>query len=97
MSVTMNSSEVVINLPSRVYDDLLALKTGISQTPVDIITELVKEASQHRAWLQDVAKLRAQIRENGGLQVGTSEEQIIENLKQTRNEIFDKDYAHLYR
>lgn len=97
MSVAMQSSEVVIHLPGQVYDDLLALQTETLQTPVDVIAELVKEANQHRAWVQDVARLRARIREDGGLHIGSTDEQIVDHLKQTRTEIFDKNYAHLYR
>mgnify|MGYP006955168391 CR=1 FL=1 len=41
--------------------------------------------------------LREQIRREGGLHVGATKEDVVERLRQTRREIFDAEYAHLYR
>jgi len=40
---------------------------------------------------------REQIRQDGGLQVGTTKDEVVERLRQTRREIFEAEYAHLYR
>jgi hypothetical protein len=40
--------------------------------------------------------LREQIRQEGGLSVGLTKEELVERLRQTRTEIFEAEYAHLY-
>jgi len=52
---------------------------------------------QQREWLQDLTVLRRQIKESGGLQVGLTKETVIAQLHRVRREIFDAEYAHLYR
>ena len=54
-------------------------------------------ASQRRDWLRDLTTLGEQIRQDGGLQVGATREEVVERLRQTRREIFEAEYAHLYR
>ncbi len=97
MSRLSNSSQVTIRLPKQVYDDLLSLQSALLTTPIEIITELVKEARQHHDWLEELAQLRAQIREDGGLPIGANEDEVIETLRRTRETVFNEEYAHLYR
>ena len=54
-------------------------------------------AYQRRAWLHGWAELRSLIEQEGGLQVGATKEEIVEKMRQTRYEIFEAEYAHLYR
>lgn len=65
--------------------------------PVAILFQLIKAARQRRAWLDDLAALREQITQEGGLQVGNMKEEIVEQPRRTRYEIFEAEYAHLYR
>lgn len=97
MSRLSKTSQVTIRLPKQVYDDLLSLQSASLPTPVEIITELVREARQHHDWLEDLAQLRVQIRQDGGLQIGTNEDDVIETLRRTRETVFSEEYAHLYR
>lgn len=62
-----------------------------------LAARLVVAANQRRAWLRNLATLREQIRQDGGLQVGTTKDEVVERLRQTRREIFEAEYAHLYR
>ena len=97
MSRQSNTSQISIRLPKEVYDDLLSLKSASLTTPVQIITELVREARQYHDWLEELTQLRARIREDGGLQIGTNENDVIETLRRTRETVFNEEYAHLYR
>jgi hypothetical protein len=92
----MDTTVVTIQLPASLYAELQALATDERTDPVEIISRLVKMASQRRAWLRDLTALREQIRQDGGLQVGTTKDQVVERLRQTRREIFEAEYAHLY-
>jgi hypothetical protein len=93
----MDKSPVTIQLPASLYAELEALAADEQTDPVEVIRRLVSIANQRRAWRRDLMALRDQIREEGGLQIGTSREEVVERLRQTRREIFEAEYAHLYR
>ena len=93
----MKKQVVTIKVPSNLYAELQSLAEEEKSDPVEIIDRLVTAAKQHRAWLQDLAVLRNQICQDGGGQVGTSKAEVVERLRQTRREIFEAEYAHLYR
>jgi hypothetical protein len=95
--MNMNTKFVTLELPASLYEKLQTLATEEHTNPVDIITELITEAYQHRGWLQDLTALRQQIQDEGGLQLDSSKEEIIAQLRQTRQDFFETEYAHLYR
>jgi hypothetical protein len=96
-STAMDGAEVTIELPAEVHAELEALAEEEHTTPAGVIQRLVTVASRQRAWLRDLASLREQIERDGGLQIGTTSEEVVARLRQTRREIFRAEYAHLYR
>jgi hypothetical protein len=64
---------------------------------VGAIAQFVAIPNQKKNWLQDLANLRQQIQTEGGLQLGNTKEAIAAKLHQTSQEIFEAEYAHLYR
>ena len=93
----MNTDTVSLELPEQMYAKLQALASEEQSDPVNVIVRLIDRAYRRRAWLQDVRTLREQIRQEGGLQVGNTRDQVVERLRKTRQEIFEAEYAHLYR
>jgi len=93
----MDKPLVTIQLPASLHDELQTLAADEQADLVEVIRRLVAMASQHRGWLRDLKALREQIRQDGGLQVGTTKEEVVTRLRQTRREIFEAEYAHLYR
>jgi hypothetical protein len=93
----MDKSPVTIQLPASLYAELQTLAADEQTDPVEVIRRLVAMANQRHAWRRDLTALRDQIREGGGLQIGTTKEEVVERLRQTRREIFEAEYAHLYR
>jgi hypothetical protein len=93
----MNTRVVTIQLPEKLYAELQSLADAEKTDPIEVINRLVRTASLHRAWLRDLDALREQIQQEGGLQVGTSKDEVVERLRQTRRTIFEAEYAHLYR
>ena len=93
----MTTEVVTLQLPTSLYDKLQELATEDQSDPVTVITHLVTAAYQHRGWLRDLTTLRKQIQQDGGLSVGSTKEEVVERLRQTRREMFDIEYAHLYR
>jgi hypothetical protein len=92
----MDTTVVTIQLPASLHAELQALAADEQTDLVGVIGRLVALASQRRAWRRDLAALREQIGQDGGLQVGTTKEEVVERLRQTRREIFEAQYAHLY-
>lgn len=92
-----DSSLVTLRIPTHVYADLQKLVGTQYPTPTDVITHLVSTKLRHQAWLQEVQTLRDQIRADGGLTVSDDDDELIEQLRTIRSEIFEQEYAHMYR
>ena len=93
----MSRTAVTIELPGDLYADLQALADEEHVNLTEVLTRLAKAATQHRAWVRGWEELGEQIRQGGGLQVGDTKEQVVEQMRRTRREIFEAEYAHLYR
>ena len=93
----MDTEVVTIQLPARLYAELQSLAAEGQTDPVEVMDRLVTAAKQHRAWVRDLTTLREQIRQDGGLRAGASKEEVVERLRHTRRELFEVEYAHLYR
>jgi hypothetical protein len=93
----MNTELVSLQLPASLYEKLQMLAIEEHTDPVGIITDLITDAYQRRGWLQDLSALRQQIQDEGGSQIASTKEQVVAQLRQTRQELFDAEYAHLYR
>ncbi len=93
----MGTKTMTLELPAPLYAALQSLAEDEQQDLAEVIAGLVESAHQRRAWVRDLAALCEQIRQDGGLQVGTTKDQVVERLRQTRREIFEAEYAHLYR
>lgn len=93
----MSTELVSLQLPAGLYEKLQMLATEEHTDPVDIITGLIADAYQRRSWLQDLTALHQRIQDEDGSQIASTKEQIVAQLRQTRQELFDAEYAHLYR
>jgi 16S rRNA G1207 methylase RsmC len=92
----MIGATITLQLPSGLYSELQALAQEEQTEPVALLSQLIMTARQRRAWLNDLAALRKQIAQDGGLKIGNTKEEVVERLRQTRREIFEAEYAHLY-
>jgi hypothetical protein len=93
----MATNMVTVELPANSYDQLQELAASGQADPIEIMTELIALAYQRQGWLKELTELQDLIQEQGGLQIGDTKEEVIEKLRQTRREIFEAEYAHLYR
>lgn len=91
----MNEASTTLELPAALYAQLEALATESSTKPVQVIEQLGTAAQQRRHWQRDVFALRTQIEADGGLVIGSTNDELMERLRQTRRDIFDAEYAHL--
>ena len=93
----MSTDVVTLQLPANTYHQLQELAEEDKIDPVEIISQLISVAYQHRGWLRDLTALREQVQQEGGLPIDTAPEDMVEQLRQTRRKIFEAEYAHLYR
>lgn len=56
-----------------------------------------KGSNETGDWVAQLQQLRQQIAESGGLLSGLTKEEIVNQLRQTRRELFEAKYAHYYR
>ena len=87
---------VTLQLPAQVYAELELLQTSTLSDPVSIITQLIHDAHQQQTWQRNLAMLQEQIAASGGLRLATADDELVEQLRQTRQAIFMDEYAHLY-
>ena len=97
----MSSTEIIWDVPEPLYQELI--KAQESMAYPDII-DLVSNAVQrylaeldHESWQQEFQALQKQVRATGGFKLGSTKEEVIESLRQQRREIFESDYADMYR
>jgi hypothetical protein len=93
----MDAPVKTIQLPADLYQELESLASEEESDPVTLLTRLVKEARQRRSLRQLWDELCDVVQSEGGLDVDATTEEIVEKLRKTRQEIFDAEYAHLYR
>jgi len=88
---------VTLELPSALYTDLQALAAEEDGDLVALLSQWVKQARQRQSWLRGWKELQTLIEQQGGLQIGDTKEAVVEQMRKTRQEIFEAEYAHLYR
>ncbi len=75
----------------------LALEDVKQEIVADVLAELTAMRETPRSWREELAALQASIAAHGGLNVGETTEEIVEHMRRTRREVWDAEYAHLYR
>ena len=93
----MQTQTLTIELPQSFYEMLQSLAADDQTKVADVIARLVEHAYQERAWRANLTALQDRIRQEGGLQVGTTKEAVVAQLRRTREALFEAEYAHLYR
>ena len=88
---------VALEIPQNIYTELQTLAQEEDLDLVELLTRWVRLAQQQRTWQRDLQELRDLIQKEGGLHVGTTKEEVVEQMRKTRQEIFEVEYAHLYR
>ncbi len=73
----------------------------VEELKQEIVAEVLAELTTRReiplSWREELAALQASIAAHGGLNVGDTTEEIVEHMRRTRQEVWDAEYAHLYR
>ena len=92
----MNNELVTLHLPPSLYERLQILAAEERTDPIGAISQLLRKADKQKAWLQDLSALCQQVQAEGGPQPDCTKAEMIAQLRQTRQEIFEMEYEHLY-
>jgi len=95
---TTETTRVTLALPKEIYQEIAAAKERHETDSVaGFIREAVEEKVNRMRWQRNLAALRSEIEQAGGLRLQGSKEEILERLREARRQIFATEYAHLYR
>ncbi len=102
--IKMTVKQVTIEVSEECYNDMVWAKDECSLPEVaDFARQAVQEKigeMKHQVYRRELEKLRQEVRAAGGAKsmgLGETKEEIIENLRKLRQQIFEEEYAHLYR
>lgn len=84
--------------PSPVYEyDAAAREQLKAEIVAQLLEELAITEPARKSWREELDELRASIAAHGGMGFSDDPKVIIEQTRRIRDEIFEAEYAHLYR
>jgi hypothetical protein len=97
----MSSREIVWEIPEGLYGELMWAQKELSYPNlIALVTQAVQRylsEIKHDAWLKEFRQFQQLVRAAGGFGLGETKEEVIDKLREQRREIFEEDYADLYR
>jgi hypothetical protein len=88
-------------VPETLYHELVSVQQDLAfPSLADLIAQAVQRylaEIQRQSWQQEFRELQKQVRAAGGLKLGATKEEIIAKLREQREQLFEAEYAHLYR
>jgi len=95
------SQEIVWKVPESLYRELVwAQKELEYPNIIDFIGQAVQRRLseiKYDSWQRDFRKLQKQVHASGGFRLGETKEDVIKNLREIRKQVFEEEYADLYR
>lgn len=86
---------------TQIHELALVYELDRQQLKAEIVAEVLAEIEAAQlepiSWREGLALLQKQVADSGGLGFGDDPEAIVEQTRRTRQEIFEAEYAHLYR
>lgn len=101
--MNLATSTTSVELPTALYAELAQIAQEEQSDPVQVIAGWVRTVRQRQAWQRGWAELREQVQTHPSQEIQLSgdkeadTEAIVEQMRRTRQEVFDTEYAHLYR
>ena len=95
------AQEIVWEVPENLYREIVwAQKELEYPNVIDFIGQAVQRRLseiKQESWQRDFRQLQKQIHASGGFDLGETKEEVITNLRKIRQQIFEEEYADLYR
>jgi hypothetical protein len=95
------AQEIVWEVPENLYRELVWAQEELEYpNMIDFIGQAVQRRLaeiKYEKWQHDLRQLQKQIHASGGFGLGETKEEVINNLRKIRQQIFEEEYADLYR
>ena len=87
-------------IPENLYRELVWAQKELEYPNVaDFLLQAVQRRLaeiKHDVWQRDFGQLQQRIRATGGFDLGETKDEVIASLRETRQEVFREEHAHLY-
>lgn len=93
----MSVKTIHMQLPEDVYFELIAIAEVDKLDPIEQIRAWIKQTCQQEKWRKGWRELRDEVQRTGNFDPNESIDDLVERLRKQREEIFETEYAHLYR
>lgn len=84
-----------IELAEPIYQEVVRLAKQLD-LPAEFFTRLIREEQRRLHWVRDWRLLVEDVRKSGHPLIGKTKEKVVEQMRRTRQEIWDAEYEHLY-
>jgi hypothetical protein len=88
---------VTVHLPADLYHDIETIASEQQKDVVQLLIKLLRSAVQQYEWRKGWQELRQLVQQDGKLPAEMSVDELVEQMRKIREEIFEAEYAHLYR
>lgn len=97
----MASTSITWEIPENLYSEVVKAQEELAfPNLADFLSQAVQRylaEIQQQTWQQEFRAFQKQVRTDGGFALGDTKEEVIEHLREQRKQIFEAEYAHLYR
>lgn len=97
----MSSTAITWEVPENLYRELIKVQHDLAYPQLgDLIAQAVQRyiaEVEAQSWQQEFRSLQKAVRQQGGFTLGTTKEEVITHLREQRQQLFEAEYAHLYR
>jgi hypothetical protein len=94
----MDTVTTTIQLPADIYAEIETFAAEEQSDLNTLLVSMIRRSLEARKWQKGWRELHEMIQRDGGLpHVGNTTEEIVEHMRKTRQEVFEAEYAHLYR
>lgn len=93
----MDTITATIQLPVELYTEIEKFAAKDQNDLNALLVSLLRQAVEARKWREGWRELRNMVQRDNGSSVGMTKEEIVEQMRKTRQEVFETEYAHLYR
>lgn len=97
----MDTENTTLIIPTRLYERLHALANAEQLAVPELLAQMTEQTERQtdhtHQWQATLRALRALIQQEGSLSVGADDDELLDRLRHTRRDLFDAEYADLYR
>lgn len=96
MTEATKAATHTIELTESIYQKVVHLANELELDPAELIAQLIREERRRRDRVRSWRLLVEDVQKSGHPLIGKTEDEVVEQMRRIREEIWDAEYAHLY-